>query len=92
MKVWIEKAFSHDELRISEIILEHNAIIESIFARDSSKARVLMERHLESASERLLKVVGEDSVLKLTQLTMEQSTSSKQDGSKKESTLRGRSR
>lgn len=92
LKVWIEKAFSHDELRISEIILEHNAIIESIFARDSRKARVLMERHLESASERLLKVVGKDSVLKLTQLTMEQSTSSKQDGSKKESTLLGRSR
>lgn len=71
MKVWMDKAFSHDGLRVSEIILEHNAIMESVFARDSSEARKLMESHLESASERLLKVVGKDSVLKLNQFVLQ---------------------
>ncbi len=75
LREWIDQAFSNRELVITDIIAEHNAVMESVFARDSKKARELMEEHIESASERLFKVAGRDSVLQVRHFGMVEKTS-----------------
>jgi len=63
LEIWLRSAFSNRQIDIPEIIDEHNAILGALFARDEAKVADLVRKHLQNASERLLRVVGEDASL-----------------------------
>jgi GntR family transcriptional repressor for pyruvate dehydrogenase complex len=59
LEIWINKAVTRRPV-IEEIIGEHNAILDAVFAGDADLAAARMTVHLTNAAERLFSVVGKD--------------------------------
>ncbi len=63
LQMWIERAFSSPSIDMEGISVEHEAVCDAIIAGDPEKASSLMSVHLAKASERLLRVIGNDQLL-----------------------------
>ena len=59
LEIRINKAVNRQPV-VKEIVREHNAVLEALFARDPERAATLMGSHLTNAAERLFAVAGKD--------------------------------
>lgn len=57
LEAWMSRAVVTTEI-VSTIILEHEAILEAVLARNGEEAGRLMDRHQRAAAERLFAVIG----------------------------------
>jgi GntR family transcriptional regulator, transcriptional repressor for pyruvate dehydrogenase complex len=57
--IWIGRAVSDSEV-MSQIVVEHEEILEAVFRRDSEQAAHLMDVHLTKGAARLLAVIGRE--------------------------------
>lgn len=58
LKVWFENAVEKKE-DVERAIHEHTAIADAIAAHDADAARAAMERHMQTATARIMRSVGE---------------------------------
>ena len=59
LEIWIKRAVNRRPV-IEEIVREHNAILDAVFARNADLAAARMTVHLTNAAERLFSVVGKE--------------------------------
>lgn len=57
LEIWIGRAVTLPRV-VEEIVEEHNAVLEAVFARQAARAAEHMDRHLANAADRLFAVVG----------------------------------
>lgn len=57
LRIWMNKAITEPSI-VKQIISDHNAILEAVFARDPDKAAYQMSNHLKHASEYLYRGIG----------------------------------
>jgi GntR family transcriptional repressor for pyruvate dehydrogenase complex len=59
LEIWMKHAINRDVV-VEQVVGEHNAVLEAVFARDADRAAAMMDAHLTRAAERLFSALGRD--------------------------------